>query len=453
MIRASGWGWRHTGRLAWAVRGLDLRIEAGERVLLLGASGSGKSTLLRGIAGLLATDEGESEGLLEAPARGRAGLVLQDPDSQVILSRVGDDVAFGCENLGVPRDEIWPRVRWALDAVGLEVPLDRATADLSGGQRQRLAIAGALAMQPEVLLLDEPTANLDPTGVAEVRDAVDAVLRLTGATLVVVEHRVATWLPLVDRVIVIGPDGVIADGSPAAVLDERGAELAARGIWVPHLPPAVPARRNRPGADILTTDGLVVGRDAPVQRVDVALREGELLAMVGPNGVGKSTLGLTLGGLLPPIAGRVTALGRPDPHRWRSRDLLGRIGSVFQDPEHQFLTATVRDEVAVGPKAVGRAVDLDALLERLDLAKLARANPYTLSGGEQRRLSVATVLATPPRILVLDEPTFGQDSVTWAELVAIIAELVDDGIGVVASTHDPLFVETVADRTLELRLQ
>src|SRR5690606_13854435 len=143
-----------------------------------------------------------------------AGLVLQDPDSQVILSRVGDDVAFGCENLGVPRDEIWPRVRDALDAVGLDVPLDRSTEALSGGQRQRLALAGALAMQPEVLLLDEPTANLDPEGALEVRDAVGRVVERTGATLVVVEHRVATWVPIVDRVVVIAPDGVIADGAP-----------------------------------------------------------------------------------------------------------------------------------------------------------------------------------------------------------------------------------------------
>ncbi len=308
-------------------------------------------------------------------------------------------MAFGCENLGLPRDEIWPRVRWALDAVGLDVPIDRATADLSGGQRQRLALAGALAMRPQVLLLDEPTANLDPAGVEGVRDAVKAVLDLTGATLVVVEHRVSTWLPLVDRIVVIAPEGVIADGSPEEVLEQQGAALAARGIWVPSFPPQVPRRRNAPGDEVLTTGGLVVGRDAPVQEVDVTLREGELLAVTGPNGVGKSTLGLTLGGLLPPLAGTVTALGRADPHRWRSRELLGRIGSVFQDPEHQFLTGSVREEVEVGPKAVGRPADVDALLERLDLAKLARANPVHALGGRtaaaQRRDGARNAPAHP----------------------------------------------------------
>ncbi|HWR85047.1 MAG TPA: ABC transporter ATP-binding protein, partial [Rhodoglobus sp.] len=258
-VAATGWGWRHAGRLAWATRGLDLRIEPGERVLLLGASGSGKSTLLRALAGVLADDEGEREG--ELAVAGRAGLVLQDPDAQVVLSRVGDDVAFGCENLGLPRDEIWRRVPAALDAVGLDVALDRSTAALSGGQRQRLALAGVLAMRPDVLLLDEPTANLDPAGVVEVADAVGRVLDATRATLVVVEHRVATWLPLVDRVVVLSPHGVLADGEPAAVLAERGAELAAAGIWVPGHPPARPARSGAAGPSLLAAHDLAPGRD------------------------------------------------------------------------------------------------------------------------------------------------------------------------------------------------
>ena len=198
-VRARGWGWRHAGRLAWAVSDLDLSIEPGERVLVLGASGAGKSTLINGLAGVLGgDDEGESTGELlindQRPeaARGEVGLVLQDPDSQVILARVGDDVAFGCENLGVPRDEIWRRVTASLDAVGLDLPLDHPTSALSGGQKQRLALAGVLAMQPGLLLLDEPTANLDAVGVVEVRDAVARVLERTGSTLVVIEHRVDT---------------------------------------------------------------------------------------------------------------------------------------------------------------------------------------------------------------------------------------------------------------------
>jgi energy-coupling factor transporter ATP-binding protein EcfA2 len=441
------------------VRDLDLEIAPGEHVLLLGASGSGKSTLLRALAGVLGDDEGEQLGSLEvdgrppSAARGRVGLVLQDPESNIVLSRVGDDVAFGCKNLGIPRDEIWPRVREALDAVGLDVPLDRATGTLSGGEKQRLALAGSLAMRPGLLLLDEPTANLDPAGVTEVRDAVGRALSATGASMVVVEHRVQAWLPLVDRVIVLTPAGVIADGDPARVLRDRGAELAAAGIWVPGHPPALPKRRRHAVEVVETAVDLTVGRDrVPVlSGLDVRVSAGELLAITGPNGSGKSTLGLTLAGLLPPLSGELDAFGRGSPHRWRSRELLPLIGTVFQNPEHQFLTGTVRDELEVGPRALNRPLDhIDGILERLRLTPLARANPFTLSGGEQRRLSVATVLASAPRMLVLDEPTFGQDANTWAELVALIAELIDDGSALVAMTHDAEFVEALADQTLPL---
>ncbi|HOA86806.1 MAG TPA: ATP-binding cassette domain-containing protein [Microbacteriaceae bacterium] len=472
-IDAQGWGWRHAGRAAWAVAGLELRIEPGERVLLLGASGSGKSTLLHGLAGVLGGDEeGEAAGALlvdgapAASARGRAGLVLQDPDSQVILARVGDDVAFGCENLGVPREQIWPRVHDALGAVGLDVALDRPTKALSGGQKQRLALAGAVAMRPGLLLLDEPTANLDPQGVGEVVRAVERVLHATGATLVVVEHRVEAWLPLVDRVIVLGAgEGgttVMADGSPEAVLRGMGAALSAAGVWVPGFGPSHPSPPPATGGEtLLDAADLAISRvhrprrmsdaafapNVVAREIALEVRAGSVLAVTGPNGAGKSTLGLTIAGLLAPVAGRVHAaptlaggLG-PDPMRWRSRELLTRIGTVFQDPEHQLLAATVRGELEVGPRALGLGqAEMDAriepLLERLRLDRLARANPYTLSGGEKRRLTVAAALATAPRMLVLDEPTFGQDARTWAELVALLAELRDEGTGIAVVTHD-----------------
>ena len=471
-VEAREWGWRHASRNAWAVRDVAFRIESGERVLLLGASGSGKSTLLHGLAGVLGgAEEGEQAGSLlidDEPAahrRGRAGLVLQDPDAQVILARVGDDVAFGCENLGVPREEIWPRVRAALDAVGLDVPLDRQTKALSGGQKQRLALAGLLAMQPGLLLLDEPTANLDPAGVAEVRDAVTRLLDVQATTLVVVEHRVEVWLPVVSRVIVLGDGGVIADGSPDEVLGREGAGLAARGVWVPGIPPShPPAPARAPGAALLSASELAVQRVAshPVASgIDVVVRAGAALAVTGPNGAGKSTLGLTLAGLLPPASGTLAATAElagdagSSPIRWASRQLLTRIGTVFQDPEHQLLAKSVREELEVGPRALGldeteTARRVDELLERLRLAPLARANPYTLSGGEKRRLTVAAALATAPRLLVLDEPTFGQDARTWAELVALLARLRDEGSAIVAITHDLDVVAALRAERLEL---
>lgn len=471
-VEARGWGWRHASRLAWALRDVSFRIEPGERVLVLGASGAGKSTLLHGLAGVLGgEEEGESSGDLlvdGAPAvatRGRAGLVLQDPDSQVILARAGDDVAFGCENLGVPRAEIWPRVASALDAVGLDVPLDHPTKALSGGQKQRLALAGMLAMRPGLVLLDEPTANLDPAGVVEVRDAVERMLQTQPATLIVVEHRLEVWLPLITRVIVIGAGGVVADGAPGEVLGAQGARLAADGVWVPgYAPAAPPPPREAPGEVLLAARDLAVARvkGRPVATgIDLDVHAGQVLAVTGPNGAGKSTLGLTLAGLLPPAGGALTASARladgadPAPIRWASRDLLTRIGMVFQEPEHQLLAKTVRDELAVGPRALGMtedeiAVRSDELLARLRLDHLAAANPYTLSGGEKRRLTVAAAIATRPRVLVLDEPTFGQDARTWAELVAMLAALRDEGSAIVTITHDAEVARALQAERFEL---
>jgi energy-coupling factor transporter ATP-binding protein EcfA2 len=455
-VALRGFGWRHAGRKAWAVRGVDLRVAHGERVLLLGPSGAGKSTLLAALAGLLPDDSGEAEGVVEIDgldprkARERVGIVFQDPQTQLVMSRSGDDVAFGLENRGVPAHEIWPRVDEALRRVGFGYHRDRPTAALSGGEQQRLALAGALALRPGLLLLDEPTANLDPAGAELVRAAIGRALD-DDTTLIVVEHRVAEALPLVDRVVVLEPGGgVRADGPPDAVFAAHGDRLAAEGVWAPGHPIA-PRKAVAPPTDELVRATAVTLRHR-LPAATLAVRAGEALAVTGPNGAGKSTLALILGGLLKPSSGTVEAAPGGDPRRWRAPALAGRIGSVFQAPEHQFVTHRVADELALGPRRIGRPEaevrsTVDGLLARLRLEKLAGANPYTLSGGEARRLSVATALATAPRLLVLDEPTFGQDRRTWIELVDLLAELRDAGHGVVAVTHDADFVAALADRT------
>lgn len=474
-IEATGWGWRPAGREQFAVRGLDLVIEPGERVLLLGPSGAGKSTLLAGLAGVLGgDDEGEQEGALHidghspASVRGRVGLVLQNPESQLVQARIGDDVAFGNENLGVDRDENWRRVEAALAAVGLgEFALDHPTQELSGGQQQRLALAGVLAMRPGALLLDEPTANLDPAGVASIRDAVIGSCAETGATLLVVEHRVAVWADWVDRVIVLDPGGgLLADGSPAEVFERHGARLAAAGVWVPGHEPSPERSRPRapaPAPARLRADTLTVGRrrdTAALTGVDLTVRGGEILALTGQNGAGKSTLGLTLAGLLPALGGTVVSdqpdrAGSTEPARWKSKDLAARIGVVFQNPEHQFVAGTVREELALGPRLAGMRpneseVRVRELAERLRLTALLEANPFTLSGGEQRRLSVATALGVAPAVLILDEPTFGQDALTWAELVRLLDAEAGRGTAVLAITHDEAFITACADRVVEV---
>ncbi|TCL87638.1 energy-coupling factor transport system ATP-binding protein [Curtobacterium sp. PhB142] len=540
------WGWRYPERAEWAVRGVDLTVEPGERVAIVGPSGSGKSTLLRAVAAVLPdepdpTDDTAAsvqgsvliDGADPRAVRGRVGLVMQDPEAHTVMSRIGDDVAFGCENLGVPRAETWTRVRSALAVVGLDLPLDRSTAMLSGGQRQRLALAGVLAMRPGALVLDEPCANLDPAGVAQVHDAVRALLDETGATLLVVEHRIGTWLDLVDRLVLLEPGGgVVADGAPAEVLARHGAALTAAGVWVPGAEPERGAARGRPAAAAAAAaaartgeipgsaaegtaafrplgesagevagdefrpaartgeipgsaaegtaafrplgegagagaGALLEARDLGTARgkrqrvgsgIDLELRPGQVMAITGPNGIGKSTLGLTLAGLLPPVAGELAATTDlaagldAAPHTWSSRELAARIGTVFQDPEHQFVTGSVREEVEAGPRAIGApdaAGRADVLLGEFGLAHLAEANPFTLSGGEQRRLAIAAVVAARPPVVVLDEPTSGQDRSTWDAVVRHLGALADAGTTIVAVTHDrDLIRALVADEVV-----
>ena len=475
-VCARGWGWRHAGRKNAALSGVDLDIAPGERVLVLGPSGSGKSTLMGGLAGLLGgAEEGEATGTLTvdgvapAEARGRVGLLMQDPEAQVVLARVGDDVAFGMENLGVAREEIWPRVEDSLEAVGLSVPLDHSTTELSGGQKQRLALASILAMGPGLLLLDEPTANLDPSGVAEVRAAVEKVVERTGATVVVVEHRVDVWASLVDRVIVVADGAITADGPLDEVLEQQGDALRERGIWLPgddvaaevgpapEVPPA-----SSDATPIARVTDLTIGYDAaaPVRSgINLTIERGVSTCIVGANGAGKSTFALTLAGLLPPLEGTVeveTSDGTAgDPHEWSSKQLLGRMSMVFQEPEYQFLAATVAEELAIGPRAAGMTDEeiaplVDEHLEALGLTKLARANPMTLSGGEKRRLSVATALISAPELLILDEPTFGQDRGTWLGLVRLLRAALERGVTLVSITHDPAFVAAMGQRVVDL---
>ena len=475
-VCARDWGWRHAGRKNPALSGVDLDIAPGERVLVLGPSGSGKSTLMGGLAGLLGgTEEGEATGTLTvdgvapAQARGRVGLLMQDPEAQVVLARVGDDVAFGMENLGVAREEIWPRVENSLEAVGLSVPLDHSTTELSGGQKQRLALASILAMGPGLLLLDEPTANLDPSGVAEVRAAVEAVVERTGATVVVVEHRVDVWASLVDRVIVVADGAIAADGPLRQVLAQQGDALRERGIWLPGDDVAAevgPAPEVPPASSgttpIARVADLTIGYDknSPVRSgIDLTIERGVSTCIVGANGAGKSTFALTLAGLLPPISGTVeveTSDGtRGDPHEWTSKQLLGRMSMVFQEPEYQFLASTVAEELAIGPRAAGMTDEeiaplVEEHLEALGLTKLARANPMTLSGGEKRRLSVATALISAPELLILDEPTFGQDRGTWLGLVRLLRAALARGVTLVSITHDPAFVAAMGQRVVDL---
>ncbi|WP_412099478.1 ABC transporter ATP-binding protein [Corynebacterium aurimucosum] len=460
-ITARGFGWAHAGRVRAALADIDLVIEPGERVLLCGDSGSGKSTLLAAMAGVLGSEEEGTRageilledftGRVEEPGHSvPVGLVLQDPDSQVISSRVGDDIAFGCENLAYPREEIWRRVAAAQELVGPFVDLDFPTERLSGGQKQRLALAGVIAMGAGVVLLDEPTANLDPIGAHDVVRAVSALVEETGATLVVVEHQHEVWKGVLDRAVELECGRIVADASFAEVTQRRQAE-------------ALPQARQLNGAELegreaaLWSTGLVT-RFGPPRTI--SLPAGASTVVTGPNGSGKSTWLMTMAGLLPAKSGSIGVADfvrrgiRGTPIQWKSRDLADRIGFVFQNPEHQFVTRSVAEELRVAPQVMRvKAPEkwIAQLVESLRLEHLLDANPFTLSGGEKRRLSVATALVTAPEVLLLDEPTFGQDPRTFVELVRLLRQMVDDGTTIASITHDPLFIQSLGDHRVEVR--
>ena len=427
---------------------------------MLGPSGSGKSTLALALAGLLPRElPGRLIGELRVGAS--VGLVFQDPASQIVMERAEDDVAFGLENLGWDRGAMRARVPEALEEVGLGALSRQRTATLSGGQQQRLALAGALAPRPGLLVLDEPTANLDPDGARAFVRRLASLRAARAATIVLVEHRVELVWSLADRVLVLGPDGrPIALDSPKAVLELAGREIAEAGVWLPPelerrlgVVPVPPLPAGVPGEELAIAEGLTfayASGPAVVRGVDLTLRAGDRLALVGPNGSGKSTLGRLLVGLLRPATGRVALLGEP-PHRVPPAILARRAGYLFQDPQQQFLSGTVVDEVSLGLNADERlrVPELMAALG-LPLERFADRSPYQLSGGEQRRLSLACTLIRQPRLLVLDEPTYGQDRRTYAGLLGILRERLGLGGALLAVTHDERLVADLGHRALRM---
>jgi energy-coupling factor transporter ATP-binding protein EcfA2 len=407
------------------------------------------------VSGSLRLDAAEIRSIAPPALASRVGIVFQDPASQLVMERVEDDVAFGLENRGWPRERMRARVPESLAEVGLAGLELRRSTRLSGGQQQRLALAGVLAPRPRVLVLDEPTANLDPDGAATFFARLSALRASRSTTIVLVEHRVSAAWPLADLVLALDGDGKPIDvGSRADVLSRSRTRMVEAGIWMPDEP--AHARRTDPVKPEETlVEAVRVGfgydRLSPVVHgVDLALAAGERVALVGPNGSGKSTLGRLLVGLLEPQRGRVI-MGGDSPSRLPAAELARRAGYVFQEPERQFLADRVADEVVLGlrPDELARVPDLMDQL-RLPLDSFGDRSPYRLSGGEQRRLSLACVLVRRPALLVLDEPTFGQDRLGHEALVAILDERLAAGTCVVAATHDERFVADVADRVIAL---
>ena len=478
-------------------------VRPGEAVLVLGPSGSGKSTLALALNGLIphsvpATVEGtvrvagqDAATATIAQLAVTVGMVFQDPDAQLITGTLLDEVCFGPENLRLPVDVVLTRAEAALRCMGLWEKRHESPDVLSGGGRQRLAIACALAMGSPVLVLDEPTANLDPRGVDDVYVALREVVAEGDRALVLVEHNLDAAMGHVERVVVLDGDGcLVADGPVDDVLRGRAADLHALGVWLPTatlaalrlrdagypftrlpLTPAelrealegMPARgaaslprpRERDRGDALVSvEGLRLsrGRTPVLHGIDLEVAAGEFVAVAGANGAGKTTLVQAIAGVLRPPRGTVRIDGL-DVRRTDARTLSRHVGFVFQNPEHQFIATTVFDEIAHGLRAQ-RLGDGEVrrrageLLARFGLADKAGIHPFLLSGGQKRRLSVGTALVGGARLLVLDEPTFGQDRARAEELLTLLDDLREDGTTIIVVTHDMQVVAEHADRLI-----
>jgi len=453
-----------------ALRALTLKIEEGQFVLVTGPSGCGKSTLALALCGLIpqanpAVLQGSvrvfGQDTREHPVHALArqvGIVFQNPSAQLFHGLVEEEVAFAPRNLGLPEEQVGERVAFALESVGIRHLLGRQTQSLSAGEKQRLAIASALSLKPRLLVLDEPTANLDWLGVELLAACLRRLNRERGLTIVVIEHRLSAFRPLSDRVLILREGRLAADGAPEEVFAgrERMVEL---GLRFPRLDASARLPRFLPGGihppahgcpPLLTLQGICAGyrHRRVLHEVSFALYPGEFAALVGDNGAGKSTLAQVLAGMLRPQKGKVRW------HRALKKLPLGRrVGFLFQNASCQLLMDTVAEEVSFAPKNLGLPVErLSRLaLSSTGLTAFGGRSPACLSLGEQQRTALAAVLAAAPRLLILDEPTIGQDWAHLQRLMEYLRRLTRGGVSVLLITHDDKLVCRFAERIICLQ--
>jgi energy-coupling factor transporter ATP-binding protein EcfA2 len=422
-----------------ALDGVSFAIEPGEVVALLGPSGSGKSTLIRALAGLVPHFHGgrfagrvEVAGLDTRTTRpadlaGPVAMLFQDPEDQVILRGVVNEVAFGLENLAVPPEAIVPRAHSALGAVGAHGLAGRTTDTLSAGELQRVCLASALALEPDLLLLDEPTSQLDPGGADEILDLAAG----SGAAVIVSEQRPAVALQRADRVLFVEEGRILLDAS----LDEGLEWLAG------HRPAYSPRTASPPAGDVAPGEILArldrvsyaYGSNPVLDDASLELGRGEIVALTGPNGIGKTTLAKIAAGLVEPAAGRV--------------ERTGTAAYLSQDPGRYLVRERADEEVALG--AGGDLESARRSLRVVGLHGYEARHPRDLSSGERERLALAAVLVTDPDVLVLDEPTRGVDPPRKDELASLLRRDAPRRATLVV-THDLVFAGDVADRVVTL---
>ncbi|MCX8179994.1 MAG: energy-coupling factor transporter ATPase [Thermofilaceae archaeon] len=493
--------WRYPSRREWTLKGIDLNVQEREILGIIGPSSAGKTTLCLCISGVaFRITRGEHKGVLkvfglEVPSTSitelsqHVSLVLQDPDVQFVTMRVFDEVAFALENSGLPRDEILERVREALEFTGMMEYANKPPHELSGGQKQRVALAAAIARRPSLLIVDEATSDLDPVGKREVFEVVERLRDAYRLTAIIVDHNSDDLTKFADRIIVLNEGKVAREGDPRSVFS-KVEELTPFGIRIPQVAMllakagfvdgAIPltvdealkvlrplehriavsesldngAEVRLPSAQFVDTwyeyeDGTIA-----IRGLNLKIMEGDFMAVVGPNGSGKTTMAKLLTGLLKPSRGIVLVEGL-DTRNTSPSKLATIVGYVFQNPDHQLVCDTVREEVSLPLKFLRLNSEeiekrVEWVLEAVGLKGLEDEAPYFLSKGERQRLALATVLVVKPRLLIVDEPTTGQDERGSRRVMDVLTELNKTGVTVVIITHDMRLVCEYAKRVAVL---
>jgi len=473
---------------------IDLTIREGEFILLLGPSGCGKSTLVQCLNGIIPKVSGgtlKGEIIVNGKDVSKykvyqmssdVGMVFQNPDAQLFGLTIEEDAAFGPENLGIEREEIQKRVDRSLGVVGIEKLREKFTFTLSGGEKQRTAIAGSLAMQPRILILDEPTSDLDPRGTREVLETIKQLNHDLAMTIILIEHKIDEVIGLADRTIIMDNGRIILDGKTCDVFTQNIDQLESIGINPPQVVSLSRILNVKPSRKaILSRLDTMKGsfnqisetrshEDYPphvvfenvkfnyedgteaLNGVNLTMGKGEFIALIGPNGSGKTTLLSCLIGLIRPTSGRILIDGQDIRKRGVS-DLAQEVGYLFQNPDLQLFADTVSGEVEFGLK--NRPFDSDVIekkvanaLEMMELTKYSDRHPHSLSRGERQRLAVASILSMEPDILVLDEPTTGQDRGHLSKFLHRMKRLNHAGKTIILITHDMRIVADYADRTI-----
>lgn len=493
------------------LKGVNIQIKKGEKVLILGSSGGGKSTLALTLNGIIPRSiEAEMSGTVMVGGNDptklscreiseRVGILFQDPETQFCMLTVEDEVLFGLENLCLPKEEMEIRLEKSLDLVGLKSWRKAQINELSGGMKQKLGLACLLAMDPEVFILDEPTANLDPASTEEIFQLFIELSQKLNKTLLFIEHKLDHLLPYLERVIVLGKEGnVIADGAPRDVFNNQYVEIKEQGIWLPQIckyakelerqgvvwnpypltekewkenietqqlnvqAPEVKRSNQKsyrtPKDEIpllqLKKVSFSYQHHHVLKNINFSLSSGDFVALLGPNGAGKSTLSKLLINLVKPEKGEIYFKSTPFS-QLKATEIFQNVGFVFQNPEHQFICDTVELELAYGLKILGWSQEqwqsrVEELLEEFHLLEQRHHNPFSLSQGQKRRLSVATMLTNDQQLLILDEPTFGQDFVNTNVMMNLLHELNQSGKTILMITHDMELVSEYANKVILL---